>query len=85
MSLIYCKIDPFAYDQKVYVTDDNSQKEIGKCPIENLPTFIVSKCNEYSIDEVALSGLSQYADVAAKGIIEYSKTRYDKSIKVTVR
>ena len=85
MRLIYCKIDPFAYDQKVCIADDYTQAELGKCLLEDLPVFITNKCNEYGIDEVALTGFSQYTNNVAKEIAEYSKTKYNKNINVTVR
>jgi len=86
MRVIYCNIDPFAYDQKVYAYGGDSQIEIGKAPINNLPQFITNQCNELNISEVTLTGVPHYANDVANKILEYSKTKYsNKNITVTVR
>lgn len=87
MRVIYCNIDPFAYDQKVYVYDENNKsKEIGKAPLEHLHQFIANQCAEKDIEEVTLTGFKQYTEEMAQKILSYSKTKYSgKTINVTVR
>ena len=87
MRVIYCNIDPFAYDQKVYVYDENNNsKEIGKAPLEYLHQFIANQCAEKDIEEVTLTGFKQYTEEMAQKILTYSKAKYSgKTINVTVR
>lgn len=87
MRVIYCNIDPFAYDQKVYVYDENNKsKEVGKAPLEHLHQFIANQCAEKNIEEVTLTGFKQYTEEMAQKILIYSKAKYSgKTINVTVR
>ncbi len=85
MRIILCNIDPFIYAQNVYLYDGHSQTKLGEIPIDQLAHFIVNSCNEYSISEVTLTGIKQYSNEVSKNIIDYSKTKYNRNIKVTVR
>lgn len=86
MRVIYCNIDPFAYDQEVYAVDDKGKTKIGKSPLESLPHFISDKCDELNIEEVNLTGISGYTTNVSSKIYEYFHTKYsNKKINVIVR
>ena len=85
MRVILCNIDPFIYVQPVYFYDGHSQTQIGEAPIEQLSQFIVNQCNEFSVSDVTLTGIKQYTNEVATKIVDYSKTKYSRTINVTVR
>lgn len=86
MRVIYCNIDPFAYDQEVYVLDGQDKTKIGKSPIESLPQFISNKCDELNIEEVNLTGITNYTTNLSFKIYECFQTKYsNKKINVIVR
>lgn len=77
MPIMYCKIRPFDYDQKMYSQDENGENKvlIAQAPLSELHKTIPAVCQANNISEVYLDGIAQYT-VELKGAIESIKTKY---------
>jgi hypothetical protein len=83
MSIIYCNINLFDLNQKVYINDNTNQ--IGQVPIESLDHFIVTMCAKHNIDNVILTGSNYYTLPVKNRIEKEAISRYNKKIKVEVK
>lgn len=77
MSVIYCNINLFDYDQKIYKKENEKVKEIAKIPMNNLGTFLAKYVNENNINEIHLIGYKDYAVNIKNQIIMNSKTKFN--------
>ena len=78
MSVIYCKVDLFAYDQMVYVKDgDSGLRTVAKIPMENLARFLARYSNENNIDEIHLVGYPEFSVDIKNQIIDINKTKFN--------
>lgn len=65
MKKIITILRPFVLNQLIYVYDDGNQIDIFETTIEDLPHKIIEITEKYNINQVDISGPTQYA----KGII----------------
>lgn len=62
MSIIYCNLDLFAYNQVLYEKnfENNTVREIGIFPLDDLEKALIVSCYSHNIFEVKLSGPEAY-------------------------
>ena len=84
MSVIYCNIDMFAYDQIVYEKTGDNTKVIAKIPLNNLGVFIARYCNENNITEIHLGGYTDFSVDIKNKILENNKTKFKNNTPLNV-
>lgn len=84
MQIIYCNIDIFNYNQFIHLKDEENDIILAKVPIESMERTICNLCNEHNVDEVAIGGLTQYAEPIKTRLENECLTRYNKKINVTL-
>lgn len=79
MSLIYCHINLFDYQQNVYIIKDNGDREmIGKAPTAEISKLIAAASAEHHIYNIKLYGAEEeYVKDIATDIIVISSLDYN--------
>lgn len=70
MSIIYCNLDLFTYNQVLYKKDfeTNTLEEIGIFPLTELERGLIVNCYSNNIFEVKLSGPKDYIEKIIENI-----------------
>lgn len=87
MKKIFCELNIFDLEQKVYVIDDETGERdiVAIAMVEELPAAISALSSENQIPNVVLSGNFTYSSLISENIIAYSKLNYNNNeIKVEV-
>ena len=85
MSLVFCKVSLFVYDQIIYqYEDDGSYHIVAKVPLDGLSKFLVKYCYDQNIDEIHLLGSDLFTTDVKDKILTVNKTKYEdkKELKV---
>ena len=86
MPVIYCPINLFDADQKIYlVSDDGKQKEIAKTPLDYLDGTLVALCYEKQVYDIHLIGVRDFILDVVEDIQKTENLMFSqKRIKVEV-
>ncbi len=84
MSVIRCNLDLFAYEQTIYLQENNKIKIIAKVPMDNLSNFITEYCNTNNINEVHIIGFTEFAKQIQKEILEVNSTKYSNNSAINI-
>lgn len=68
MPVIYCRINLFDMDQKIYLVNGENEKEIAKAPLDHLDGTLVALCHDKDVYNVHLFGLQDFVIDIAKAI-----------------
>lgn len=75
--IIVCIINPFAFEQKIILYNENGTKEVlGMIPFENVSQVIAENCYTRKITKVHLYGQESYIEPLIPEIMEYSIENY---------
>lgn len=82
---IVIDLDMFARNNKVYITDSQSNNLIGKYTIEELPEIISHLAHEKNIYEIRISGNSKFSQLLMYGIEVTEINKYnERKIRIEV-
>lgn len=68
MRMMYCYIEPWIIEQKVYTVEDDTSTPLGEVKLEELPIFLATAYSEKEYEKIVLHG-------SIKGIVEESVER----------
>ena len=68
MPVIYCKINMFDAEQKIYIVDDGQPQEVTSVDLKHLDGTIAALCYERNIYNVHLFGLRDFIIDVKKAI-----------------
>lgn len=79
MKKIFCKLNIFDLEQKIYIidTEANTKDIVAIASIEELPATIAAISAEMNVSNIVLSGNFTYNSLLGKNIIAYSKLNYN--------
>ena len=85
MPVIYCSINLFDADQKVFIIENGVEKEIAKAPLDYLDGALVSLCHDKDVYNIHLFGLESFVNDIATGISKTENAMFSQNkIKVEV-
>jgi hypothetical protein len=85
MEKIVCFINLFTTNQRVYLTDSNSNdlKPLGEIPLQELEEKLVDLCELTQNNSITLIGSPSFADEIVPEIMKYAKLKYNNN-EITV-
>lgn len=86
MSVIYCNINIFDYDQSIYILDENNKPHlIARVPFTNLGGSVPHLCYDKGVFDVKLScNIPGMAQQAAESIYTQAAKQYGNNHKIDV-
>lgn len=81
MKKIYCDINMFELDQRVYIVDSDSNipEAVSITTLEDLPEVINTICNNEQIDTVCLGGCKAYVEELSESILTCAEKKYNQN------
>lgn len=79
MKKIFCVLNLFDQNQKVFIIDNCVQQHATNVDVENLSEKISALSNVTDINHIVLTGPKIFCSKVAKEILTYSKINYNRN------
>ena len=76
MKTIICNISMFELHQKVFLVENESNKEIAITSLEDLNINLVENCRKYNTSNIHLYGNEDYIKPLIEEILTYNESKY---------
>lgn len=73
---IITMVQPFMIDQQVIVYENGNKIDAIQCTVDDLPTTIADKANQYEITDIQIGGPRKYNKILGNKIAEEYLSKY---------